>query len=247
MSIKASDIVHMRPKQAATPAAVDPRIAALQARGKALAHEGADLSGRLIGYARVSTDDQDLTMQTTRLLAAGVHPDNLHVDKASAVARKRPGLESALKDATVGDTVVVWKLDRFGRSVLDLLTRIKALQDRGVAFRSLTDNIDTATPIGNLILVLLSAIAQFERDLTAERTRAGIATRKAQGVRFGPKQLLPVAEAADLFRKGWSPRQVRDHYKLRSMSTVYRYFNADTVAALREEGRASRRRKPKTR
>jgi len=126
-------------------------------------------------------------MQTKALLAAGVHPDNLHTDKASALAKKRPGLDLALKDCVAGDTLVVWKLDRFGRSVLDLLTRIKDLQARGVAFRSLTDNIDTSTPVGNLILVLLSAVAQFERDLIAERTKAGIAQRKAEGVKFGVK------------------------------------------------------------
>lgn len=200
-------------------------------------------SGRLVGYARVSTEDQDLSMQTAKLLAAGVHPDNLHVDKVSAVAKRRPGLEDALKDCVAGDTLVVWKLDRFGRSVLDLLTRIKALQDRGVGFRSLTDNIDTNTPIGNLILVLLSAIAQFERDLIAERTKAGIAQRKAEGHKFGAKQVIPVAEAADLFRRGWTPRQVREHYKLKSMSTVYRYFNKAAVDALHEEGRQKRRRK----
>lgn len=198
--------------------------------------------GRLIGYARVSTEDQDLTMQTAKLLAAGVHPDNLHTDKASALSRKRPGLELALKDCVEGDTLVVWKLDRFGRSVLDLLTRIKALQDRGVGFRSLTDNIDTATPIGNLILVLLSAIAQFERDLIAERTKAGIAQRKSEGHTFGAKRLLPVAEAAELFRKGWTPRRVKEHYKLKSISTVYRYFDKAAVDALHEEGRQKRRR-----
>lgn len=202
--------------------------------------------GRLVGYARVSTDDQDLTMQTARLLAAGVHPDNLHTDKASALAKKRPGLELALKDCVAGDTLVVWKLDRFGRSVLDLLTRIKALQDRGVAFRSLTDNIDTATPIGNLILVLLSAIAQFERDLIAERTKAGIAQRKSEGAVFGAKQLIDVGKAADLFRKGYAPKDVKAHFKLKSISTVYRYFDATAVATLQEEGRISRREKRKS-
>ncbi len=200
-------------------------------------------SGRLVGYARVSTDDQDLTMQTAKLLQAGVHPDNLHTDKASALAKRRPGLEMALMDCVAGDTLVVWKLDRFGRSVLDLLTRIKALQDRGVGFRSLTDNIDTNTPIGNLILVLLSAIAQFERDLIAERTKAGIAQRKSEGHKFGPIQKLPVVEAADLLRKGWTPRDVKNHYKLKSISTVYRYFDRKTVQTLQEEGRAKRRKR----
>ena len=196
--------------------------------------------GRLVGYARVSTEDQDLNMQTARLLAAGVHLDNLHTDKVSAIAKRRPGLEMALKDAIKGDTIVVWKLDRFGRSVLDLLTRIKDLQNRGVGFRSLTDNIDTNTPIGNLILVLLSAIAQFERDLIAERTKAGIAQRKSEGQTFGRKQVLPIAEAADLIRNGWTPRQVQSHYKLKSISTVYRYFDRQTVDALHAEGHAKR-------
>lgn len=203
--------------------------------------------GRLIGYARVSTEDQDLSMQTAKLLEAGVHPDNLHTDKASALSKKRPGLELALKDCVAGDTLVVWKLDRFGRSVLDLLTRIKALQDRGVAFRSLTDNIDTATPIGNLILVLLSAIAQFERDLIAERTKAGIAQRKSEGAKFGAKQLIDVGRAADLFRQGYAPKDVKAHFKLKSISTVYRYFDAVAVATLQEEGRAARRAKRQAR
>lgn len=211
---------------------------------EALPQLGPTDGGRLIGYARVSTEDQDLSMQTAKLLAAGVHPDNLHTDKASALSRKRPGLELALKDCIEGDTLVVWKLDRFGRSVLDLLTRIKALQDRGVGFRSLTDNIDTATPIGNLILVLLSAIAQFERDLIAERTKAGIAQRKAEGATFGAKQLIDVGKAAELFRKGYTPQQVRAHFDLKSISTVYRYFNKQAVEALHEEGRQKRRRKP---
>lgn len=201
--------------------------------------------GRLVGYARVSTEDQDLAMQTKALLAAGVHPDNLHTDKASALAKKRPGLDLALKDCVAGDTLVVWKLDRFGRSVLDLLTRIKDLQARGVAFRSLTDNIDTSTPVGNLILVLLSAVAQFERDLIAERTKAGIAQRKAEGVKFGAKQLIDVGKAAELFRKGYAPKDVKAHFNLRSISTVYRYFDATAVATLQEEGRNERRGKRK--
>lgn len=203
--------------------------------------------GRLIGYARFSTEDQDLSMQTAKLLAAGVHPDNLHTDKASALSKKRPGLELALKDCVAGDTLVVWKLDRFGRSVLDLLTRIKALQERGVAFRSLTDNIDTSTPVGNLILVLLSAVAQFERDLIAERTRAGIAQRKSEGAKFGAKQLIDVGKAADLFRQGYTPKDVKAHFKLKSISTVYRYFDATAVATLQEEGRNARREKRKSR
>jgi DNA invertase Pin-like site-specific DNA recombinase len=196
--------------------------------------------GRLIGYARVSTEDQDLRMQTERLLAVGVHPDNLHTDKASALAKKRPGLDLALKDAVAGDTLVVWKLDRFGRSLHDLLTKLKALEARGVGFRSLTENIDTRTSIGNLLLAVLGAVAQFERDLIAERTKAGIAARKAQGVKFGPKHLIDIKQATDLFKQGYTPRQVREHFGLRSISTVYRYFDRATVDKLHKLGARKR-------
>jgi len=198
--------------------------------------------GRLIGYARVSTEDQDLGMQVAKLKAAGVSDNSVYTDKVSAAARKRPGLEMALKEAVKGDTIIVWKLDRFARSLFDLLTRIRDLEARGIGLTSLTDNIDTSTPIGNLLLAVLGAVAQFERDLISERTAATMQARKALGVRFGPKQIFDVGKAAELFRKGYTPRQVKDHFKLRSMSSVYRYFDATAVAALQEEGRAARRR-----
>jgi DNA invertase Pin-like site-specific DNA recombinase len=200
-------------------------------------------AGRLIGYARVSTDDQDLTLQLDKLRAAGVDDHSLYTDKVSALARKRPGLDMALKEAVAGDTVVVWKLDRFARSLIDLLTRIRELEARGVAFRSLTDNIDTSTPVGNLLLAVLGAVAQFERDLIAERTKAGMAAKKKAGVKFGPVQVFDVGVAADLFRRGYTTRQVKDHFKLRSMSSVYRYFDHQAVAMLHAEGRAMRREK----
>ena len=95
--------------------------------------------------------------------------------------------------------------------------------------------------------MLLSAIAQFERDLIAERTKAGIAQRKSEGVKFGAKQLIDVGKAAELFRKGYAPKDVKAHFKLRSISTVYRYFDATAVATLQEEGRNARRAKRKTR
>lgn len=198
--------------------------------------------GRLIGYARVSTEDQDLEMQTDRLLAVGVHPDNIHTDKSSALAKKRPGLDLALKDCVPGDTLVVWKLDRFGRSLHDLLTKLKALEARGVGFRSLTESIDTRTSIGNLLLAVLGAVAQFERDLIAERTRAGIAYRKSQGAKFGPKHLIDIKAATELFKQGYTPRQVRDHFNLKSISTVYRYFDRATVDKLHKLGARTRTR-----
>lgn len=103
---------------------------------------------RIIGYARVSTVEQNLQMQIDALLRAGVHPDNLHVEKVSSVSARRPKLELALMDARDGDTFLVWKLDRFGRNVVDIYTKVEDLQKRGVTFKSLMDHFDTSTALG---------------------------------------------------------------------------------------------------
>lgn len=192
-------------------------------------------TGRLIGYARVSTEEQNLDMQIQALLRAGVHEDNIHTDKASALALKRPGLELALKDATDGDVIVVWKLDRFGRSVRDLLNRIKMLEDRGVGFRSLTETFDTTTPMGVMILTMLAGFAQFERDMTVTRTKAGIANAKKNGKTFGAEQLIDVKAARAMFRKGMSMDEVRAQFrgargnKIASRQAMYRYFSAPVI------------------
>jgi len=151
--------------------------------------------GRLIGYARVSTAEQSLQMQTDALTKAGVHRDHIHAETASGVATRRPALALALRDCRKGDTLVVWKLDRLGRSMLDLLNRIDALEKRGVGLRSLTDGIDTTTPAGRLMLHMLGALAQFERDLIRERSRAGLQAHIARGGRVGaPRALKPEQE-----------------------------------------------------
>lgn len=202
----------------------------------------------MIGYARVSTDDQDLALQLRDLRRAGCADGHIHTDKRSAVARHRPGLEAALKDAVAGDTFVVWKLDRLGRSVLDLLTKIQALEKRGVKFKSLTEGIDTTTIVGTLLLHILGAIAQFERSLIAERTTAGIRAGKAAGRKFGPDRKFNLEEAADLFRQGLTVDQVCERFpgsrgrKHIGRSTVYTYFDAETVRALQQEGEAKSRR-----
>src|SRR5262249_41594749 len=115
---------------------------------------------RLIGYARVSTADQSVEMQLEALRKAGGHPDNLYHEQISGVAQRRPRLDLAFKDAREGDTFVVWKLDRMGRSLLDLLDRLKRLETRGIHFRSITEGIDTTTPGGRLIMHVMGALAQ---------------------------------------------------------------------------------------
>src|SRR5690606_3644790 len=132
-------------------------------------------TGRLIGYARVSTPDQSVDMQLDALRRAGVPEDNLWWETKSGIRSKRPRLELALTQAVRGDTTVVFKLDRLGRSLRDLIDKLADLDKRGIGFRSLTEGIDTTTPIGRFAFHMLGALAQFERDLTVERTRHGMA------------------------------------------------------------------------
>lgn len=144
----------------------------------------------MIGYARVSTIEQNLDMQIRALEAAGVEPRHLHVEKVSASSKLRPKLDWALATLRPGDTLVVWKLDRFARSMQDLLKGLQIIQAAGGGFRSLTEHIDTATPAGMLMVHVLGALAQFERDLVVQRTRHGVAAAKARGVQFGqPKKI----------------------------------------------------------
>lgn len=136
-----------------------------------------------IGYARVSTGEQDLALQLDALHAAGCEP--IFEDRASGAQAERPGLAQAVAYVRGGDTLTVWKLDRLGRSMKHLLDNINELEGRGVGFRSLTENIDTTTPGGRLVFHLFGALAQFERDLIGERTRAGLKAAQARGRRGG--------------------------------------------------------------
>ena len=148
--------------------------------------------GRLIGYARVSTTDQDLRLQLDALQRAGCPPDQIFRDIASGARTARLGLEACMQTLTPGDTLVVWRLDRLGRSMPHLVTLIAALLERQVGFRSLCDGaIDTTTASGELVFHIFSALAQFERRLIQERTRAGLAAARARGKRGGRKPLQP--------------------------------------------------------
>lgn len=135
----------------------------------------------LIGYARVSTRDQDPQMQIDALLKAGVAMDNIYYETASGASKRRPKFEAMMKDAREGDVVVFWKLDRLGRSVRQVLDTIAKLDEKGAGIRCLTQPLDTTTPLGRLILVILAAVAEMERELGLERTRAGLARAKSEG------------------------------------------------------------------
>lgn len=141
----------------------------------------------LVGYMRVSsTDDrQTVDLQHDALIAAGVDERHLHQDRSSGARDNRPGLKSCLDDLRPGDCLVVWKLDRLGRSLTHLLSIITELKSRGVEFRSLTEQMDTNTPHGELLFALFAALAQYERSLIRERVLAGLAAAKRRGKRAG--------------------------------------------------------------
>ena len=137
-------------------------------------------TGFLVGYARVSTEDQRLDLQLDALKLAGVLDDNLHVEKVSGASAKRPALDLAIKDLREGDTLVVWRLDRLARSMRQLYQRLDQIYAKRAGFRSITENFDFGTVSGKFILGILGLVAEFERQIIAQRTAAGIAALKAR-------------------------------------------------------------------
>ena len=142
----------------------------------------------LIGYARVSTPDQKLSLQHDALQRAGC--DRVFDDQASGARTDRPGLAEALAYLRAGDTLVVWKLDRLGRSMSHLIEKVGELVARGIGFRSLTENIDTTTPGGMLVFNIFGSLAQFERDLIRERTQAGLRAARERGSKGGRRPVV---------------------------------------------------------
>lgn len=141
----------------------------------------------LVGYMRVSTDNdrQSTDLQRDALLAAGVDVRHLFQDHASGARDDRPGLANALEYLQSGDVLVVWKLDRLGRSLAHLLGIVNSLKEKRVGFRSLTESMDTTTPSGEFLFQVFGALAQYERALTRERVKAGLAAAKRRGRRGG--------------------------------------------------------------
>lgn len=133
----------------------------------------------LIGYVRVSTNDQNTALQRNALECAGC--ELIFEDKISGKTSNRPGLKRLLRTLGEGDTLVVWKLDRLGRSMRHLVVLVEELRERGINFRSLTDSIDTSTPMGRFFFHVMGALAEMERELIVERTRAGLAAARAEG------------------------------------------------------------------
>src|SRR3954462_6894153 len=152
------------------------------------------LNSSLIGYARVSTTDQTLHLQQDALKQAGC--SKIFTDTASGAKAERKGLEEALSYVRSGDILVVWRLDRLGRSLQHLIETIKELHSRGIGFRSLTEQIDTTTSGGKLIFHIFGALAEFERDLIQERTQAGLQAARARGQVGGRPKVLSQKKVA---------------------------------------------------
>ena len=177
----------------------------------------------LIGYARVSTTDQDTTPQEDQLRAAGC--ERIFRDVASGARTARPGLDAMLADARKGDVIVVWRLDRLGRSLPHLIETVGTLEREGKGFQSLTESIDTTTPSGKLVFHLFAALAEFERSLIRERVRAGVASARARGRTGGrPLALDPKAAKLAVRLMGDRDRNVADICRTLgvSRSTLYR-------------------------
>jgi DNA invertase Pin-like site-specific DNA recombinase len=181
----------------------------------------------LIGYARVSTQDQSLELQCSALNNIGC--EKIYQDKLSgANHNNRPGLQQALEVLRKGDTLIVWKLDRLGRSVKGLIELTNQLQQNGINFKSLTDNVDTATPSGRFFFHMMASLAQMERELIAERTKAGLAAAKAQGRLGGRKRKMTASKiefAKKLHAYGALPKDIALNLGI-SVATLYRWLPA---------------------
>jgi DNA invertase Pin-like site-specific DNA recombinase len=182
----------------------------------------------LIGYARVSTHDQTVALQQDALTAADCA--RVFTDTLSGATAERPGLSQALAYVRPGDTLVVWRLDRLGRSLQHLIAVLADLEQRQIGFRSLTESIDTTTPGGKLIFHVFGALAEFERDLIRERTQAGLAAARARGRQGGRKRKLDtprkVAMAQALYAdKQHTIQEICQTLRI-SRATLYRYLTA---------------------
>ena len=185
-----------------------------------------------IGYARVSTDDQNLSLQEDALKEAGC--ERIFKDKISGAKSERPGLQEALSFLRDGeDVLVVWRLDRLGRSLKDLIELINQLEERKIGFKSLQDPVDTTSPGGMLVFHIFGALAEFERNLIRERTKAGLEAARARGKKGGRRKALNEEQAGRLFqlyddtnadgRKNYTIKEICDMMGI-SKSTLYSYL-----------------------
>jgi DNA invertase Pin-like site-specific DNA recombinase len=195
-----------------------------------------------IGYARISTGEQTLHLQEDALQQAGC--EQLYRDVASGAKAERPGLADAVDHLRTGDTLVVWRLDRLGRSLRHLIDTLTDLDKRGIGFKSLTEHIDTTTPGGRLIFHIFGSLAEFERDLIRERTNAGLAAARSRGRTGGRppakafRNPAALAMAKDLYHNTKTPIAAICRQFNISRPTLYRYVGTTRSAAVPAETEA---------
>lgn len=186
-------------------------------------------TGRRIGYARVSTDDQNLALQLDALERAGIPLVDVYQEKISGSRVDRPELEHALKALRAGDVLVVWRLDRLGRSLADLVRIINELEARSIGFESLTEKIDTTSAAGRLVFHMFGALAEFERAVIRERTRAGLEAARARGRKGGRKPSLTEKQVKEIRALLRDPdiqaTEIAKRYGV-SRSTLYKHCGA---------------------
>jgi DNA invertase Pin-like site-specific DNA recombinase len=160
----------------------------------------AEVNGHLVGYARVSTDDQRLDLQIDALVKYGVLPDDIHTDTASGATATRPGFLAMKKDLRAGDTLVAWRLDRLGRDLSQLVQTAEWLRQHKVRLVLLQDGIDTRTVLGRFTFGIMASFAQLEREMIVERTRAGLAAARARGKFGGRAKVIKPEKYAEVER-----------------------------------------------
>ena len=182
----------------------------------------------LIGYARVSTDEQNLNLQRDALQKAGC--EQIFTDTVSGTKAKRLGLEQALSHLRAGDTLIVWRLDRLGRSLRHLIDTVTDLQEGGIGFKSLTESIDTTTSGGKLVFHIFGALAEFEREIIRERTKAGLTAARARGKSGGRPKALTEKQVQMLRNLAADPNNSIDDICQTlgiGRTTYYRYIDAE--------------------
>ena len=187
--------------------------------------------GMRIGYARVSTADQTLSMQLDALRAAGC--ERVYQETASGKQADRPELAQALKALRPGDTLMVWRLDRLGRSLPHLIQTVASIEAQGASFESITEKIDTHSATGRLVFHVFSALAEFERNLISERTREGLQAARRRGTKGGRKPALDaiaVAQVRSLMAdRSTSPSAIAQRFKI-SKSTLYKLVRSGAAS-----------------
>lgn len=184
----------------------------------------------MIGYARVSTQDQNLDLQVQALQQAGC--EQIFEDRMTGARVDRPGLQDALSRLRCNDVFTVWKLDRLARSVKGLVDLVADLEARGIQFRSLTDSIDTGTPAGRFFFHVMASLAQMERELIKERTKAGLDAARRRGRIGGRKRKMTPSKtesALKLLQAGTPPKEVASSLGV-SVPTLYRWLPASSRA-----------------